>query len=343
MLPRNNLYKNILKVVRRRIKDMRTELEDLVVIKKPEGRGNLIIKVDTLVAGIITGFNALEKPSLEADSFEFDEACILANFGKSLPEGMDTVFGVRRPKELVSKVNIKGATLNNFTKISEDALTFLATATEAAFKTLRDSGFLPKGRLPFEVNIYPKKGKKEGHFNGHELAMFVSEDSAQNPDLLAWLVNHEVGHYLWPKVPAKLKAQVIKSFHESVKIQEREVAYLHEIRERAILDKDIDSWYNGLPNGKEAEDFDKIWEHIEYNHCLRWKDVVELTKDGDDLSAFWPTSSILISNQEVIVTAYANTNPEEFWCEAFSAYMTEQLELPKKIYKLVAGIASTLT
>jgi hypothetical protein len=82
-----------------------------------------------------------------------------------------------------------------------------------------------------------------------------------------------------------------------------------------------------------ANILDECLSHIHDNFKLDEKALEMLIASGDDLSDYWPTIALDISEPKLIISEYGGTNPLEFFSEAFRVYL--EGKAPKRVRKLM--------
>lgn len=154
----------------------------------------------------------------------------------------------------------------------------------------------------------------------------------ENPDILTLryhpiivkelprLMCHEAGHGIWARlISAELKTRWVVEFWNRSKVTEVEGEHVTAAIKMAVKERSV--W---------LEDTDFQWAldtalaNVEATTGLRARDV-HLLLQNDSAAARavlgpWRDRSDFAGERDTMVTDYANTNVEEFWCEALANF-----------------------
>lgn len=271
---------------------------------------------------------------------------ILANLGAKPPIGQ-TAFGVSiEPFHSMLQLPPFGPVLF-FREVTKDEKHHLLKVTAPIAKEMKRLDITR--HLPFDrIEIRPKKGKHVGRYvfgsvDGdwvHHLIMRLNtfgkvEIKGTMVDNVTYIMWHEIGHMIWNKIlDSKWKARWIRAYHQFIKISEASVSDLKSLHQDFLdSEQTVRSFRRSL-----ADDdlllFDAVLTQIGVNHRLAVRHLDLLRLDGEDLADYWPTTDLELSDMEESLSEYAETDPEEFHCEALAWYQCD-MPMPKKIEKLV--------
>lgn len=190
--------------------------------------------------------------------------------------------------------------------------------------------------FPTRIFIRPNKGDKVGccKYNKKEGINEISlMPDGFDVDNLSWIVYHEVAHAVWNHlVPENFKAKWIRLYDKNMerkKVLSSEVATLREDL--------ISSGYTVSEYIKTMEDgliIKKVMKYIKETFNLKPAHIDVLISQGDQLTNYWPTDSVQVSDYNVFVSKYAQKSPEEFFAESFS-YFYLKAGLPESVVNAV--------
>ena len=158
-----------------------------------------------------------------------------------------------------------------------------------------------------------------------------------HPDIvktIPYLICHEAGHGIWARLmPTHIKVRWMREFWQRSEIKEIEADTVAEaiklaVKERSIWVTDADLQYP----------LDIALANVEAATGLRKQDIYLLLQHDLPLAKAvlgpWRTYPSFDAERDVLVTDYANTNVEEFWCESLASYCTG-LSLPEYLHELM--------
>jgi hypothetical protein len=159
--------------------------------------------------------------------------------------------------------------------------------------------------------------------------------SEENPDILTVkhhadsvklgprLVCHEAGHGIWHRLmPAKMRAEWISMFVTRTSVEHIDAGAVGAALKLAVSERTL-----VLSDEDLQPTLDLIVSRVCEASSLRWIDIETLLNHNvaaaKTVLQHWRYHSVAYSEEtNTLVTDYAGTNPEEFWCEALANHCT---------------------
>ena len=203
-----------------------------------------------------------------------------------------------------------------------------------AYKVLKKQGLAKF--LPVDIELRHTSGKTIGQFKamkkGQDIIVLRPVDFCDDP--LDHTIFHEMGHKLWHRgLPVSYKAEWVSLYHEAVSLNTVDSSILRKIR-REFQDSSMS--IKEYKNSLEPEYVDIFNEVISWIAAKRHikKPFLDIwIEAGLDLKRVWPKTKVDISQINTKVSDYADTTPEECWCEAFDLVLRGKA-LPQKFNEL---------
>lgn len=210
-------------------------------------------------------------------------------------------------------------------KIIKDTLTEMVPDCENVFNV-----------FPTRIFIKASKGKVAGSFKRNrkeDINEITLMPEAFDKDNIKYITFHEIAHALWSNcVPVKLQAAWIRLYDRNMerkKIKANEVSQLRsDLLESGLK---ISDYAKVL---EDSETIKKVMKHIKELYNLKPSHLDVLITQGDDLTKYWPSEDVELSEYNVFVSEYAKQSVEEFFAESFAFYQTK-MQLPDSVYKAI--------
>lgn len=190
--------------------------------------------------------------------------------------------------------------------------------------------------FPTRFFIKYNKGKKVGlfHYNRKEEVNEITlMPAAFDKDNLKEIVLHEIGHAVWEhQVSEKLKAAWIRLYDRNMERKKVATQEVLSLREDFINSNMSVSEY--IKNMEDGESLKKVAKYIKELYNLQPKHIDILVKQGDDLTKYWPTDGLELSEYNPFVSQYATISVEEFFAESFMFYYMG-LDLPGSVLNAI--------
>lgn len=255
-------------------------------------------------------------------------ADVLANLGPT--PALGTVYGCKVEPYIARSEHPFWGAIYHYRKLSaeelelvEDQLAYCHQQLERLELTLGYKADLELRRQAGKLlGMWHQRGAGRRH-----LMQLYSNDFTEKP--IVGTVYHEYGHRLWGGVLTdREKAVFVRMHAEAMKLITNSLEYMESFRKRLVQCRSIATAAASYVQNKQSyDDFQRILKWIRDYHNLRNDHIDLLLQDGHDLQRYWPIQPILLSDSKVILTSYANTNPEEFWCELFRLHVESDGQL----------------
>ena len=306
---------------------------DYIIVGRTKGKRALLVaakRIDDL-----EGQGILESSRVTGDDtiVDFKNVDVAANLGPN--PGACSVMGVKVEPYFRSFDHAMG-TVDFYFKADKKFKEALEEALDACEEKWEE---LKLGKLcSFQFEVRQPKSPKSihGYFHAYkgrdDLDLMVIRGDTEHQPLLPHLLHHEFGHAIWcHKFTDTQRANWIELYASAT-----ETSLVTGKDSRRLYDSwiesedDISTWY-GSQEEDDQTSYDNLISHIESTFKVRSKDVEVLRTKArtTTLEMLWP-ESVVIGDQQTLVTEYAKRNAEEFWCEAFALYMTG-MKLPKSV------------
>ncbi len=303
------------------------------VIAKIEKKDRLFLAKTASKQGWPIRAISAEDDVTDAAIFELSQQELVANLGRNPREGPLGLRVTPFREKLISKIF---GTIKIFRLLSSMEKKVLLRSLLRCGRKLEEKDL--DSALPTErFQVLPPRGKYAGTYKfskkGDTISLFPQEWLH-----LDYVTFHEVGHNLWFRLFGDLdQVRWIKLYHNCVsltKIKDQEINAL----KAKLVDSEWESLADFLEELDEKEEliWEEILEWIGSNHHLAKKHLECLVyrHDREALLDLFPTARLFHSQVEPLVSEYGSKNPEEFWAESFSYYMTGK-SLPIQVKKLV--------
>ena len=266
-------------------------------------------------------------------TFPFDH--LYLNLGKN-PEPQRPILG-NKIEIYQNTVKTKLVPIHFFAKVDDKEERAIKSAFKRMTTFINDTGLKPDFIMLVKrwvsgkyLGFYHTRGDEVDHMT------ILLKDEFINPTSLTHLMFHELGHGLYNTfMTLEQKATWIKAFHQSVSVSEATEEDMLRVMRDFLQQGDE---YSG--DEKDEAILGEALAYINDKHNLTDKEISMLVNSGDDgqnlISTMWPKAADL-SDQDVVITEYANKNSEEFWAEALAHWsnQVDRAKLPKNIVKLV--------
>ena len=328
------------------------KLKDYVIVEYGDKRKKLLAQIIGEAKGdkfevVFDGASRADAETTEGDTVS--RADILANLGPAPKPG--TAYGVKVEPYVKTIRHAPWGDIHFFDRLDEQHEEAMLAAMDRVYKELKSMGLHTE--FPLETHIRPAKGKYAGSYRFRPgkptdiLSLHPQEwGNRRAVELLLW---HELGHYLQTRFfTRKQERRWINAYHDNVTLSSTTFEDLEELRKDFIDSGDVIKHFGSELDEEQGVIWDAIIYWIGTYHALKPKHLDVLVDGGSNLANIWPTDPVFLTNQEVLVTDYANKDPDEFWCEAFCYHMTggtlpDGEPLPDWIVTLVEDTLDDLT
>ena len=305
---------------------------DFVVVD--QGEKCILLRVDTLVGDTLRGFHEVKD---NVTAVEVSLADVKANLGSNPKVGKVYGCNTERLVELTELESLP--VIEWYFPAEDDVKTQIHAGLIEGCRLLRELGVLPVLR---NVTLRVVKNTSRKLTPKTVLGSYKPvKHTQENPDIitvryhpdslarLPYLLAHEVGHVIFNRILSS-RAQAAWAYRFcSLATYEQDNSISNEVI-KAFLDtgklafdgdKEQAAWANIVSTihkhtGLRNSDLLLLWQHEKHS-------LVELLKNYADTPA---VACVLETN----VTDYANTNPEEYFCETFAVHALG-MELPNSV------------
>lgn len=186
----------------------------------------------------------------------------------------------------------------------------------------------PKGRWAGEYKISNKTGEVED-----VIRLFPKILSDQIYNQYIWA--HELGHAIWFRyVPERLRSEWLEMYNESTKVSKAKKSQMEDLCTALVSSQQSVREFMRDIEDEELALFKEALIYLKKIHKMSPEDVnILLNQNSKVLANIWPTTAS-ISNNENLVSEYAQTSVHELFAEAYAFYTTGKI-LPKTIQKLL--------
>ena len=186
----------------------------------------------------------------------------------------------------------------------------------------------PKGRWAGEYKISNKTGEVED-----VIRLFPKILSDQIYNQYIWA--HELGHAIWFRyVPERLRSEWLEMYNESTKVSKAKKSQMEDLCTALVSSQQSVREFMREIEDEELALFKEALIYLKKIHKMSPEDVnILLNQNSKVLANIWPTTAS-ISNNENLVSEYAQTSVHELFAEAYAFYTTGKI-LPKTIQKLL--------
>ena len=255
----------------------------------------------------------------------FKEEDILASLGKNPTYG--NAYGLKvEPHRKTEALDF--AIVHYYRKMTKADKSCLYKNLTKAHDVLSD---LDLGHFSIVVEIKNNSGKIAGTYKYNEDMDIITLKPAEfNVDILP-LIYHELGHQVWSRdLDSKAKAAWVDFYHKGValsNVSKTSVKKLcsmfddHKMR--------VKEFYNFLEEeyGEDAKEiliFDEVMSYIQDKHHLNSKYFDLLVMAGAKINKYFPKCKLKLTNYNILVSEYAEKNPEELFCETFAYFLSKR-------------------
>lgn len=186
----------------------------------------------------------------------------------------------------------------------------------------------PKGRWAGEYKISNKTGEVED-----VIRLFPKILSDQIYNQYIWA--HELGHAIWFRyVPERLRSEWLEMYNESTKVSKAKKSQMEDLCTALVSSQQSVREFMRDIEDEELALFKEALIYLKKIHKMSPEDVnILLNQNSKVLANIWPTTAS-ISNNENLVSEYAQTSVHELFAEAYAFFTTGKI-LPKTIQKLL--------
>ncbi len=254
-------------------------------------------------------------------TFSFEPSDILANLGPR-PKIGGNVYGkkIEPFRKMLQHPDWGDVILFRNLEQMEEQMLMRHLTTVA--KKLKDLGVFPY-RKETQVHIRPASGKYAGFYthNTKEHDVLTYKAVSFDHENMDYYISHEYGHAMWfTMMPPQWRSQWIKFY-----IKNTQKLMTGSQRIASLMSEYIESELTIREFGRALEaDVDKkvlseILTTIRKVHALEPRHIDELrAMSSESVAGVWPKNAVELPQHQILVSDYANKNPDEFWCEAFS-------------------------
>ena len=255
----------------------------------------------------------------------FKKEDILATLGKNPVYG--NAYGLKVEPHIKTE-SLDFAAVHYYRKVTKADKAVLYENLTKAYDTLSD---LDVGNFPIVIEVKHNPGKIEGTYKYNEDMDIITLKPAEfNVDILP-LIYHELGHQVWNRdLDAKTKASWVDFYHKGVALS---TASKSSVKNVCTLFDDhkmkVGEFHNYLEEeyGEDAKEiliFSEIMSYIQDKHHLNTKYFDLLILAGVKIRKYFPKCKLKLTNYNILVSEYAEKNPEELFCETFSYFLSKR-------------------
>ena len=304
------------------------------------GNKNRLVRYSEEKSGVLHGTIDNSKAEDTVEPVEFHELDVVANLG--LYPAIGSAYGVQ-VEPLLKTVDCAFGPLDFYFRPPEFKK-YLAKFNEQV-DIVYDT-FVTDQKLshaPFRLESRIPKGKYAGFYiidgrTDQQYLRLKAKDILDIPHIMY----HELGHMLWANYlqdAVKLKTRWYTTFLDTCTATET-----NKSQTRTLLDSFIQSGISIEEFEPELSDedldiFQSCLDHIVTMYRLTKPQLKSISRSGafEDVIVnhnLWP--KLLINVEfDPVVSEYGTKNPEEFWCESLSIYLSGGGLLPQHIDDLV--------
>lgn len=199
------------------------------------------------------------------------------------------------------------------------------------------------GFLPVVVEMRPPKGTFDGHYKPGRKDNLDTLCVRPREELNFYHITyHELAHGLWIHLLTnKMKAKWIKLYHKQVKIRKLTVKDSKGLLKGLLKDKLTIKEYMSSLEEENQIFLKEIVKYVKAAHRLSQKDLDTMILAEEDISEFWPTTDVEISDIISDVSEYGLKSVEEYFCDSFGFYMSKE-KLPERAKQLLEKCLETI-
>jgi hypothetical protein len=268
-----------------------------------------------------------EKPIL------FSGRDILANLGRSPKVG--SVFGIKVEVLRQTIPDSRFGEIRIYKKMKDSELNALMASIKAFYKRIKAAGH---HGLSTHLEIRNPHGKYLGYYKYDPKAqndvLAVRLPRSYTQEEFEYIASHEYGHGIYHRMSnARTRSKWIKLYHSFValsKIKKEELSgILTDLSEAGSLKE-----YSRQADSNANLVLKHCLKYVHAVHTLSKQHIETMLHVGEDISEYWPTSAIEVSNKTLVLTDYARKNVEELFAESYSHQFVGK-KVPKPIDKLL--------
>lgn len=304
---------------------------ETVIVKLDDKKYSAVFvhrKTDTVCSGSVLKYAPYDEVILE---FMRDQ--VVCNLGENPKPG--SVYG-QQVEPFFRTTHSKMGTVHFFYASSKQEKEKLVGALDKGYDNMKAKGLA--NIFPIVVEMRPPKGNFDGHYKtgrkGDPDTMCIRPRDEID---FKHIMYHELGHPIWSYLfTDKIRAKWIRAYHKQVKISKLTAKDCKSLLKRLLNDKLVIKEFSASLEEDNQAILKEIIKHVKKVHSLSQRDLDTMILAGDDITEFWPTTEMEVSEIRSDITDYATKSPEEFACECFAFYMCgKKKELPERVLKLL--------
>lgn len=302
---------------------------DTVVVRLDAKKFSVVFvhkKTDTICSGSIIKYAPYEEVILE-----FTRKQVVCNLGENPAQG--SIYG-QHVEPFFRTTTSEMGTVHFFYASSKNEKDKLVERLNKGYHSMKSKGL---GNIfPIMIELRPPKGTFDGHYKigkrgDHDTMCIRPKDEID----FNHIMYHELGHPIWSYLfNDSIRSKWIRAYHRQVKISKLTAkdsrALLKKLQDDRLIIKEFSA---ALDDGDKAV-LKELIKYVKKIHNLSQHDIDTMILAGEDISEFWPTTEMEISEMLPAVSDYGTKSPCEFWSESFSNYMCKTA-LPDKVSKLM--------
>ena len=273
----------------------------------------------------------------EPVTVEYDADTLIANLGQDPAPGK--AYGVDvQPHYGMFESEIGPVHL--YRKLEDDERKAVTVSIKKIVKKIEEQGLAkvfpikrveilnPKGKWAGEYKISNKSGEMDDVIRLHPK---IINDQIYNQYIWA----HELGHAIWFRyVPEKIRSEWLEMYNESTKVSKAKKSQMEDLCTALVSSQlSVREFMRDIED-EELLMFKEAMAYLKKIHKMSPEDVnILLNQNNKVLASIWPTTAS-ISNNETLVSEYAQVSVHELFAEAY-AHSTTGKQLGKTVQKLL--------
>lgn len=178
---------------------------------------------------------------------------------------------------------------------------------------------------------------------GEKITLYVPRTGSAEEAKLPWdyVLFHEIGHHFWNLyMNEEEKAAWISLYRRALEVEEMNMTFVSRMRASLEEAGSIKAMRKELAD-EHKKQFNEILKASMKAFSVRSDEIDALIASGENLSKFWISTPMQLSDSPVLITEYARKNSQELFAECI-AHLLSDLEMPPKLEKRTANTVRKL-
>lgn len=283
-------------------------------------------KTDRHCSGTVTKYAPYDEVVLE---FLRDQ--VVCNLGTDPAPG--NLYGQQIEPFFRTAVSSAGS-VHFFYRVSKKEKDSLIDTLNKVYDKMKTKGL--RDIFPLTIECRPVKGNTYGSYKVGKKG--DNDVMCLRPSIecdLNHVVFHELGHPVWKHLFTETtRAKWIRAYHKQVKVSRLTARDSRSLLKKVMADRLVLKDFAANLEDDSKIVLKEIVKHIKKVHGLSPRDIDTMILADEDITEFWPTTDMEVSEIRSDVSDYSKKSPEEFFSEIFSFYMIRK-DIPERVKKLL--------